>query len=76
MKNNNIEENRRKFKVWADKWADKIWIGIIVFLVVAGIVSAIAAFCTRIDLFANIAVTLLAGSVLVLVVGDTIKKYY
>ena len=70
MKNNN------KFKAWADKWADKIWIGVIVFLVVAGIVSAITAFCTRIDLFANIAVTLLAGSVLVLVVGDTVKKYY
>ena len=71
-----MENNRKKFKAWADKWADKIWIGIIVFLVAAGIVSAITAFCTRIDLFANIAVTLFCGSILVLVVGDTIKKYY
>lgn len=74
MKNNDIEENRRKFKAWADKWADKIWIGIIVFLAVASIASAIAALCTGIFLFARIAVTLFGGSILVFVVGDTIRN--
>ncbi len=72
-----MKDGREKamFKAWADKWADKIWIGIIVFYAVAGIVSAIAAFCTGIDLFAKIAIVFFGGSVIVLVVGDTIKKH-